>query len=197
MVIEVALGYKGSLRILLFLSQSPIKSISRKDIKKYTYLGNEALNTALNRLTLLNILIFEKKRKSEYYYLNMDNNEVNLILEVIKNERRKLKNIPIHVHFIINELLRKLLDKIETINYFSLFGSYAKGTANTNSDVDIALVYDKNTKDELIIRNICDELENIFKIKIQVHTFSKDEFKKGNKLIAEIKLDGIEVITEI
>ncbi len=194
MLIETILGYKSSWRILLLLSQTPIKPISRTEIKNLTYLGNEATNSSLKRLIFSKILIQKKKGKKEYYYYNLENEISKQILDLLNIEKTKLRYIPYKIHILLNEFSRKVLDKSKGIHNISLFGSYAKGNARVNSDVDIALIMNKNSSDELIIENIIEEINNIFKISIQIHYFSKEEYDKGDEnLIKEIKNDEIVV----
>ncbi len=71
-----------------------------------------------------------------------------------------------------------------------LFGSYAKGTAHKDSDIDIALVLTK-------CDNIFDariglmQLSRKIDLSIEPHPMSESDFEEGNSLIEEIKKYGI------
>ena len=68
--------------------------------------------------------------------------------------------------------------------------------AKIGSDIDIAIVIEKNISNELIINNIVNEINQTFGIEIQVHYFSKEEFKSSKSdLIEEIKNDEIILIS--
>lgn len=196
MIFETVLGYKASWRILELLAESPLKSISRKEIKDYTQLGNESINSALKRLTISEILIKEKEGKKESYYFNLSNEFTKKILDIIKYEHSHLKNIPFDSVILLSEFTRKLLEKTNFIDKIFLFGSVAKGTARVDSDVDLALITTKkDLKQELAVTQIMEDINELFKRKIQVHYFTKEEFKSStSSLIREVKKDGIDVL---
>lgn len=92
----------------------------------------------------------------------------------------------------ISKLVKSLKKNIE-VDSVILFGSYAKGTADENSDVDIAVIspdFGQNPlKDkQLIYRTIIKEgIEPYF----EVHTFTPVELKTCNSFfISEIRSTG-------
>lgn len=196
MIFETVLGYKSSWRILELLSETPTKSVSRKDIKEYTKLGNESVNSALKRFAASDIVIREKEGKKDFYYLNLANDFTKMIIEIIKEERTHLKNIPYDYIIILGEFTRKLLEKTNFSERILLFGSVSKGTARMNSDIDLAIITTKkDIKQELIVTQIIDDINNALGRKIEAHYFTKEEFKlSANRLIKEIKRDGINIL---
>jgi predicted nucleotidyltransferase len=73
-----------------------------------------------------------------------------------------------------------------------LFGSYAKGNADSNSDIDIALIADSFGKN--IIQNVKQTaLINYKFADIEVHHFHPDELLLDDPFINEIKRTGIEI----
>lgn len=196
MMLETALGYKSSWRILELLSETPTKPVSRTDIKNYTQLGNEAVNSALRRLTFVNLLVKEKKGKKETYYIDLSNEFSRRIIELLRAERAQLKNISFDALLILNEFTRRLIEKTAFVSRLFLFGSVAKGTARVNSDIDIALVVSKkDTGQEITVTHIIDSLSMQFKRKVQVHYFTEDEFASSkSQLLEDIRNEGIELI---
>jgi len=96
--------------------------------------------------------------------------------------------------FFIESFLWAILcdsSKIKELDSFAIFGSVAKGNATENSDIDILLISQKNSKildygkEGAIITDI-----NGDKKMIMAQTFTKEEFlnnyKKGSKFIKEI-----------
>jgi predicted nucleotidyltransferase len=82
-----------------------------------------------------------------------------------------------------------------------LFGSYAKGNPNENSDIDLMVVLDNNhvsktyeerLNNKVFIRNLLLEINR--KIPLDVLVYSKEELnlmkKYGNYLIEEIEKTG-------
>ena len=195
-MLEAIFGYKSSWRIMELLSETPIKSIFRTEIKQHTKLGNEAVNTAIKRLVASEIVIKEKDRKKESYYLNLSNEFAKTIVDLIKKERMHLKNISFDNITLLNEFIRRLLEKTNFIHKIYLFGSVAKGTARVDSDIDMCLITKKkDIKQELVVTQIIDSLQKQFKREIQAHYFTADEFESSKTaVIKEIKNDGIDLL---
>lgn len=195
MMLETALGYKSSWRILELLSETPAKPVSRTDIKNHTQLGNEAVNSALRRLVLVNMLVKEKRGRKEAYYINLSNEFSRRIIELLRDERAQLKNIPFDALLVLNEFTRRLIEKTAFASRLFLFGSVAKGTARVNSDIDVALIVSKkDTAQELRVTHIIDSLSMQFKRKVQAHYFTGDEFASSKSpLLEDIRNEGIEL----
>lgn len=193
MLNEVILGYKSSWRILSLLLETPRKPVSRKELFEYTKLGNAPLSKGLDRLVKSGLLLKEKKRKKESYYINLANNCLPLIKELWEKERAALRNLDYDIKLILSEFLRRLLDVCE-IKEVILFGSQAKGTASLRSDIDLAVVFEKDLKGEVEVTRIVRDLEKFGK-EIQVHYFTEQTFSKKSKLIEEIKQEGIHLLS--
>jgi predicted nucleotidyltransferase len=82
-----------------------------------------------------------------------------------------------------------------------LFGSYAKGTADENSDIDIMVIldnndvaktYDERLKKKLYINKLVRNIN--YKIALDILVYSKEEYKiiknNGNYFIDEIEKTG-------
>jgi len=96
------------------------------------------------------------------------------------------------------ELVKKLVEQVEQshikiIEAF-LFGSYAKGTFNEWSDIDVALISDDFVGNRFL------DLKSIAKatirtsIDIQPHTFRSDDFNVNNPFVEEIMSSGIKIV---
>ena len=89
---------------------------------------------------------------------------------------------------------RKLLGicKKNDIVYLGVFGSFAKGKGNKNSDIDLALIIDDYTDDfetQIKLMTLREGDETI----IEPHIFNKKDFKKNNPFINEIINSGIRI----
>ena len=76
-----------------------------------------------------------------------------------------------------------------------LFGSYAKGNSNPDSDIDIALIFEKLKDDErfdmqVSLMLLATQIDN----RIEPHPISKEDFNSGNPFIAEIQEYGIDIL---
>ena len=96
------------------------------------------------------------------------------------------------------ELVKKLVEQIEKsqirIVEAFLFGSYAKGTYNEWSDIDVALISDDFVGNRFL------DLKSIAKatirtsIDIHPHTFRRDDFNANNPFVEEILRSGIKIV---
>ena len=102
-----------------------------------------------------------------------------------------------------NELkseLKKLADKIKEITPATkiyLFGSYAYGTPNEDSDIDLCILTDENKRKLEILREIRRNVSDI-NYPLDILVYKTDEFNErvNNKYIMESKIykDGVEIL---
>ena len=93
------------------------------------------------------------------------------------------------------KLARNYVDFITTkysVESAILFGSYAKGTNHTDSDIDLAIIF-KSIEDiiDLQIELMC--LRSDDDLLIEPHPFSVSDFEMSNPMVEEIKKNGIEI----
>ena len=88
--------------------------------------------------------------------------------------------------------LMKIKDKKINFSEAWLFGSYAKGNYQENSDIDIAIVLSDNSKtfdievQLMIIRTGEETL-------IEPHVFNKYDFKTNSSIVNQIKKTGLQL----
>ncbi|PIN69030.1 hypothetical protein COV93_07060 [Candidatus Woesearchaeota archaeon CG11_big_fil_rev_8_21_14_0_20_43_8] len=193
MLIEPILGYKSSLRVLSLLFETPRRLVSRKDLFEFTKLGNAPLSKALSRLVKAQMIFLEKKGKKEFYRVNLDNHYSMLIKKAWENERMSVRQLDYDIKIIVSEFIRQILD-VSEVKRIILFGSWAKGTASINSDIDLALIYKNETTSEIETTRIVKRLEKQFGKEIQVHYMSERSLDSKNKLALEINSDGIDLL---
>ncbi len=102
-----------------------------------------------------------------------------------------------------NELkfeLKKLADKIKEITPATkiyLFGSYAYGTPNEDSDIDLCILTNENRRKLEILREIRRNVGDI-NYPLDILVYKTDEFNErvNNKYIMESKIykDGVEIL---
>lgn len=199
MLLDICFGTRTSWKILSVLAEAPGKSVSRKEIQTLTKLGNKVLSKFSVLLEKFEVIISMKISKTYYYKLNMSNPFVERILEIIRLEKKELNN----PDFITLNILREFVYELTNINLDNLhkvilFGSYAKRTFTSNSDIDVAIILrGKSLNDELLITKIIDTLHKRFCKEIQPHYYTAKEFedmKKKDRLVHEIVRDGIFLI---
>ncbi len=190
MLIEPILGYKSTWRILSLLLETPRKLVSRKELFEFTHLGNEPLSRGLSRLVKAGFLIREKNGRKEFYYVNIANDYMVLAKELWEKERRRTRNLDYEIKLIVSEFVRIVLE-FPDIRKVILFGSHAKGTASVRSDIDLAVIFADEKREETEITRIVKILEEKFNKEIQVHSLTEKSFVGKSKLVAEIRKEGI------
>lgn len=177
---------KNPAKILLYMALSPGRKHTRKEIKEWTKMNNVPLDNSINEL--INLKIIEKNKN--LYSLNLDNSIVSKIIEEIK----EIKHLPVKVQFILLDFVSSIL-KLRGITKIILFGSYAKLIFSDNSDIDLAVVLEKNTKIEKRILAISEKISEKHKKEVHINFFDEKELKnKKDSLIKEIRQNGRELI---
>ncbi len=103
-----------------------------------------------------------------------------------------LIHIPKNVDSILNEIVLRIKEVLD-VSKIMLYGSYAKGNYNKNSDLDIAVFIKDSTisiKDAYrIIQKICVTYDS----DIQPQIFSEKEIQNPIGIVEEIMHYGIEI----
>jgi len=73
-----------------------------------------------------------------------------------------------------------------------LFGSYAKNKQTIDSDIDVAIVFDK-LNDRFEMQTYLMKCRRNFDLSIEPHPFDKSEFNKNNPFVYEILTTGISI----
>lgn len=73
-----------------------------------------------------------------------------------------------------------------------LFGSYAKGTPDINSDIDIAIIF-RDFPDSFDMQVQLMKLRRKFDTRIEPHPFRETDFNNTNPMANEILISGIEI----
>jgi len=196
MFLDVLLGSKATWRILVLMSESPGMRLGRPEIKRLTHLGNNAVTESLKDLIVHGILTGKKDRKKTTYGLDLTNETAKLILDLCVAERRRLNNLPYQYSLVLREYVRMVLS-LCLPKRIILFGSVAKRVYRDDSDIDVAVILEKElpAQTRLDMEDIAAKLNKRFSREIQQHFFTTDEFEKSeDRLVAEIRKDGIELL---
>ena len=137
-----------------------------RELERILHFPVQNIRRELLKLEKTGIFKREKSGNQVYYFLNIEspifNDFKNIIAKTIGVENR----------------LRVALSNLNGINKAFIFGSFANGTVDALSDIDIMIVGDIN-EDALI--EIISNLESKFEREINYHIFSKKEFIRKNQ----------------
>ena len=179
---------KDILEVLTVFSISPGSRFLRKELKERTKLNNVNLDNALNILLNTNLI----KKEKRFLLLNLES--AKSIINLVSEQYRELRELPLDVYFSIATLIF-YLSKLSGIDAY-LFGSYAKLVFKETSDIDMAIVSDKViAADKKEINALIQKINSRYGKKIEIHYFGKNFYKnKNDSLVKEILKNGIKLI---
>lgn len=97
------------------------------------------------------------------------------------------------IEYIVEQYAKLVMKELKVTNIY-LYGSYAKGTYNGDSDIDIAVVAEdftgNTTEDTLKLMRIRRKVDN----RIEPHPFKSSDFDLSNPYIQEIVITGIKIV---
>ena len=95
-----------------------------------------------------------------------------------------------------SEIARKYFDFIKknevNVKKGYIFGSFAKGTANEDSDIDLAIVFNE-LDDTFDMQVKLMKVRRKFDSRIEPHPFRESDFQNSNPLAYEIMKTGVEL----
>jgi predicted nucleotidyltransferase len=92
----------------------------------------------------------------------------------------------------VMEYSRHLKRRYGNLQKVYLFGSYAKGIAHEDSDMDIAAVFEE-VEDNFNLQVELMKIRRQYDTRIEPHVFRSGDFERSNPLAAEILDSGIEI----
>jgi len=174
------------LKIIDLMSRNPEKRFTINEIAKTLNETYSFVNRVVNKLIKDKVIIKEKIGKACLCSLNLKSDKAIALLhlnEVNKTEEFYKKNK--EMKLILEDFIEKLKTKFkENIISVVLFGSYAKGTATKESDIDILIICKKKIEITSIIRETYAQYEKeIVSILMSLTEFKK---QKEKPIIKEI-----------
>jgi len=94
---------------------------------------------------------------------------------------------------IIQRYVQELRNHDISVNEAILFGSFVKGTAKLESDIDVALISDSFTGDRFDDRRRIVPFRRKIDSRIEPMPFSPAGFAEGGNLVDDIKRTGIKI----
>lgn len=93
----------------------------------------------------------------------------------------------------VKEYFNFLKDQKYNVSKAYIFGSYANGKYDEDSDIDLAIIFSR-LKNSFLMQIELMKLSRKFDTKIEPHPFDEADFNESNPLANEILTNGIEVI---
>lgn len=181
-------GQYSKLKLLRFLLKSQTQ-MNGREIAKNVGLSHVKVHTALKDLTKQGIVSMRSVGSSLVYWLN---EEHFLVKEIIRPAFEKEDGLFEY----ISRLILKEISKPKPLSII-LFGSFAKGSALADSDIDVVIVYPRSKNKAVISNELRDaekKITSLFGNHLSSVPLSIDEFqnklKKKDTFINEIIRHG-------
>ena len=101
------------------------------------------------------------------------------------------ENVDVNILDIVKEYVQEI-SKYYKVQEVHLFGSYAKGTNNEDSDIDVAIIINSNENTFDLLVDLMMYTENI-ELRIEPHPIKVKDFEEGNPFVQEILETGLKV----
>jgi predicted nucleotidyltransferase len=181
-------GQYSKVKILRFLVKSQAQ-LNGREIAKNVGLSHVKAHTALKDLTKQGVVNMRSVGSSLVYWLN---EEHVLVKEIIRPAFEKEEGI-------FGQIVQMIIREIKPPRPLSiiLFGSFVRGGATADSDIDIAIVY-PHSKNKLLIAKELSEVEkkitslfgnHLASVPLLINEF-QNKLKKNNAFINEIIRTG-------
>lgn len=161
--------------ISLYLSDYNRK-IHLREIARLLNANHRTIALTLQKLERKNIMSSEVIGKNKFYSLNLDNISTKEYITCTESvQKMKL----LEKYFIFKKLVTQLSASLESNTItpsIILFGSYAKGTGEKESDIDLLLFKDKK-ENELTIK--IKEFAKQYNKTIQIQQATREQFEAG------------------
>lgn len=186
--LDYILGQASKVRILRFLITADAE-LNGREIANAVGLSHVKVHTALKEFSRHGVVVMRRAGKSIAYRLNKKNVLVKKMLIPLFEKEAQLKEMLIDV---VSKYLKKPHPKS-----IILFGSFASGRAQPDSDIDI-LIVTSNEKDIHLIDKALEEAENettltfgnrLAPLFMDMMTFRK-KFKSNDDLVRTIAKEG-------
>lgn len=166
------------------------------EITKKTKLTRPRTLRALKKLARLGFLKTKTEANVKYYFLNKDNSLTKTLLASV--EYNKTINF-LDKNKTLKRAINMLKSKFDDYLVMLIFGSYVKGYATKASDIDLLLVKESFSKEEVKrVEDLTEMINGRTGLKISPYLMKTKEFKQKKEFVKEIIenhiiLDGAEV----
>jgi len=185
-----------TLKILGLYSNDYSKSLHLRAIARETKVDVKAVQLQLKRLEKTNILSSILKGRNKEYRLNLSNSITKYYM-VMAETFASISYL--RRNFLIKKIVDEIGNKID--GTIVLFGSFAKGQATKESDVDLFVISEKRPN-----RLVAEEAGDLVARTVSIKSTSRKQFMKGleekdpliNEIISNhITLKGVDDFCEI
>lgn len=181
---------KAKIKIIKFLL-SHVASMSEREIASVLNVSHMSVNRTMRELGELNFVNFVTIGKAHLWRVNRKSYAFRVLSELFKGVSRIKEPLEDLKEILVNNLPKTLIKKMV------LFGSIAKASERSNSDIDVFMLV-KNKESKKKLESQIDKLSNICleaygnRLAPYILTEQEIEQKKNLKIVSEIN-KGIQI----
>jgi len=165
---------KLELEIVDLLARNKEKNFSINEIAKTLGAYYSFVHKTVNKLTKDKVIKKSKAGKSHLCSLNLDNEKTATLIQMGEIEKReKFYNANKELKLILDDFVKSALD-CNNISAIVLFGSYSKGIAMKESDIDILII----SRGKIDVEKITKEIYAKYGKEINAIILTQNDFKK-------------------
>lgn len=170
---------KLQLKIIDLLAKNPEKEFSINEIAKILGEFYSFVHRTVNEMIKDGVILKRKVGKSYLCSLNLENEKTSALIQLSEIEKReKFYTVNKELRLILEDFVKSLENQHKNIITIVLFGSYVKGTATKESDIDILLINTKRIEVEKTTKEIYAKYgKEIVLIVMTVNDFKKQKEK--------------------
>jgi len=154
-------------KILIYFLSHPSSEVYVKELARLLRVGPTSANNALRTIEKIGLLQMQERARSHFYSLN--------------NESAIVKFLKV-AYFLARledaELVSKLLEVDEGLVSLCIYGSFADGTFDERSDLDILII---SQKEKSVFNSVVSEFENSLGLEINIEVFTLSKWRSFKK----------------
>ncbi|UCH88724.1 MAG: nucleotidyltransferase domain-containing protein [Thermoplasmata archaeon] len=169
-ILDSTLDSKAKIRILRTLFKHPDREFTEREIANIINMSPNTVNLALKNLRKTNVFTYKRIGGTHSYKCNKDSVLFNLFSDIFKKESQIRKT-----------LFETLKKDFESIGSCVIYGSYAKGEEEFDSDLDIMVIAKNKKKAEEKANKAADLILKRYSIVLSPIILTPKEFKLKSK----------------
>ncbi len=173
---------KSKIRILRLFYKFPEKDFTEREIADFVKMSPNTINLALRDIRKTDILTFRKIGRAHVYRLNKESAIYDRIADVFQTEEVVMESL-------INTIEDEMKREISCV----LYGSFARGTEEWDSDLDLLIITDNPKKTERRLKPLKSRIMVEFNTRLSAVVVTMSQFLRMWKkpLIQNAMKDGI------
>ena len=178
---------KSKIRILRLLIKYPERDFTEREIAEMIGMSPNTVNLALRDLRKTNLFAYKRIGRTHSYRCNMESVHYPILKRLFEEERG-----------LWDSLVDLLKERLGDLGTCILFGSFAEGKEEFDSDLDLLMVATDKAAAEKLLAELAEDLRIRYSIVISPVVLTQDEMdeKKDMPFIKKALSEGIVIVKD-